>query len=163
VFHDAECRKESDQYGAYRVGYQHNPAWAYLIAEYSTKQDGSQTRQAVPRQNDAWFLRGAAHRQYQPGQREGVNSTFSVGMCLGLITLFRRVFNRQGKLGRFLSRQAYTVYIIHVPIIVGLALAARGIHLETLLKFALVALFGVPLCFELAFLVRKIPLASRIL
>ena len=91
------------------------------------------------------------------------DSTFSVGMCLGLITLFRRFFNRSGKLGRFLSRHAYTVYIIHVPIIVLLALAIRGIHLESLLKFGLAALIGVPLCFALAFLVRKIPFASRIL
>ncbi len=91
------------------------------------------------------------------------DSTFSVGMCLGLITLFRRFFNRSGKLGRFLSRHAYTVFIIHVPIIVLLALALRGIHPEALLKFALAALIGVPLCFALAFLVRKIPFASRIL
>ncbi|HLZ60822.1 MAG TPA: acyltransferase family protein [Ktedonosporobacter sp.] len=91
------------------------------------------------------------------------DSTFSVGMCLGLITLFRHSFNRSGKLGRFLSRHAYTVYIIHVPVIVLLALALRGIHPEALLKFALAALIGVPLCFALAFLVRKIPFASRIL
>lgn len=91
------------------------------------------------------------------------DSTFSVGMCLGLITLFRRFFNCQGKLGRFLSRNAYAVYIIHSPIIVLLALGLRGIHLENLLKFALAALIGVPLCFALAFLVRQIPFTSRIL
>jgi glucan biosynthesis protein C len=91
------------------------------------------------------------------------DSTFSVGMCLGLITFFRRFFNRSGPLGRFLSRQAYTVYIIHAPVIVLLALTLRGIHPEPLLKFALAALIGVPLCFVLAFLIRKIPFASRIL
>jgi glucan biosynthesis protein C len=91
------------------------------------------------------------------------DSTFSVGMCLGLITFFRRFLNRQTRFGRFLSQQAFTVYIIHIPIIVLLALAIRGIHLESLLKFALAALIGVPLCFALAFLVRKIPFASRIL
>ncbi len=91
------------------------------------------------------------------------DSTFSVGMCLGLLTLFRHFFNRQNRFGRFLSQQAYTVYIIHIPIIVELSLALRGIHPESLLKFALVALIGVPLCSTLAFLVRKIPFASRIL
>ncbi|HLZ57366.1 MAG TPA: acyltransferase family protein [Ktedonosporobacter sp.] len=91
------------------------------------------------------------------------DSTFSVGMCLGLLTFFRRFFNQPGKPGRFLSRHAYTVYIIHAPIIVLLALALRGVHLESLLKFVLAALIGVPLCFVLAFLVRKIPFASRIL
>ena len=91
------------------------------------------------------------------------DSTFSVGMCLALITFFRRFLNRQNRLGRFLSQQAFTVYIIHIPIIVLLALAIRGIHLESLLKFGLAALIGVPLCFAFAFLVRKIPFASRIL
>jgi peptidoglycan/LPS O-acetylase OafA/YrhL len=91
------------------------------------------------------------------------DSTFSVGMCLGLITFFRHFLNRQTRFGRFLSQQAFTVYIIHIPIIVLLALAIRGIHLESLLKFALAAALGVPLCFSLAFLVRKIPFATRIL
>ncbi|HLZ57303.1 MAG TPA: acyltransferase family protein [Ktedonosporobacter sp.] len=91
------------------------------------------------------------------------DSTFAVGICLALITFFRRFWNRQTRLSRFLSQQAFTVYIIHIPIIVGLALVIRGIHLESLLKFALAAAFGVPLCFALAFLVRKIPFASRIL
>ncbi len=91
------------------------------------------------------------------------DSTFSVGICLALLTFFRRFLNRQIRFGRFLSQQAFTVYIIHIPVIVLLALAMRGIHLESLLKFALAALIGVPLCFALAFLVRKIPFASRIL
>ena len=84
-------------------------------------------------------------------------------MKLGLITLFRRFFNRQSRLGHFLSQQAFTVYIIHIPVIILLALAFQSIHLEALLKFALAALIGVPLCFALAFLVRKIPFASKIL
>jgi glucan biosynthesis protein C len=91
------------------------------------------------------------------------DSTFSVGMCLGLITFFRHFLNRRSRFGRFLSQQAFTVYIIHIPVIVLLALAIRGFHPEALLKFALAALIGVPLCFALAFLVRKIPLASSIL
>jgi glucan biosynthesis protein C len=91
------------------------------------------------------------------------DSTFSVGLCLALVTFFRRFLNRQRRFGRFLSQQAFTVYIIHIPVIVLLALAIRGIHLEALLKFGLAALFGVPLCFALAALVRKLPFAPRIL
>lgn len=91
------------------------------------------------------------------------DSIFSVGICLALLPFFRRFWNRQSRFSRFLSRQAFTVYIIHIPIIVLLALAIRGIHLESLLKFALAALIGLPLCFALAFLVRKLPFASRIL
>jgi glucans biosynthesis protein C len=91
------------------------------------------------------------------------DSTFSVGMCLGLIVLFRSIFDHPGRLGGFLSRHAYAVYVIHIPTIVLLALALRGIHPEQLLKFGLAAITGVPLCFVVAYLVRKIPLAARVI
>lgn len=61
------------------------------------------------------------------------DSIFSVGMCLALLTFFRHRLNRQSRFGSFLSQQAFTVYIIHIPVIVLLALAWRGIHLEAFL------------------------------
>jgi hypothetical protein len=86
------------------------------------------------------------------------DSTLSVGMVLGLTTLFRRHFDRPGWLGTLLSRKAFTVYVIHVPIIGFLAaFGLRAIHVEQLLKFGLAAIIGVPLCFAAAYLVRTIP------
>jgi surface polysaccharide O-acyltransferase-like enzyme len=91
------------------------------------------------------------------------DSITAVGMCLGLITLYRRFFNGQGRFGRFLSQHGYTVYIIHIPIIVLLAYALRSIDLASLLKFGMAAVIVVPTCFAVAYIVRKAPLASRIL
>jgi glucan biosynthesis protein C len=91
------------------------------------------------------------------------DSLFAVGVCLALITVFRRSFNQGGRFGRFLSRHSYAVYIIHVPTIVFLAIAMRAVHLPSLLKFALAAGIMVPACFAVAYLVRKIPGVSRIL
>jgi glucan biosynthesis protein C len=91
------------------------------------------------------------------------DSTFAVGICLALTTFFRRFFPRQGRFGPLLSRSAFTVYIIHCPVIVLLAIALRGVELEHLLKFGLAAIIGVPLCFAVAYLILKIPLASKIL
>jgi len=91
------------------------------------------------------------------------DSIFAVGMCLGLITLFRHFLNGQGGFGRFLSQHSYTVYVIHIPIVVFLGVALKGIELEPLLKFGMVAVIAVPTCFAVAYIVRKIPLASRIL
>jgi glucan biosynthesis protein C len=91
------------------------------------------------------------------------DSTVSVGVCLGLITFFRRFLDRPGKLGSYLSRHSYTVYIIHAPIIVLLAVLLKGINLEHLLKFGLIAIIAIPICFSFAYLVRKIPMASKIL
>jgi len=91
------------------------------------------------------------------------DSTFAVGMVLGLIPLFRRFFDGQGRFGRFLSQHSYAVYVIHIPIVVVVAFALRGIELAPLLKFGMASLIGVPTCFAVAYIVRKIPLASRVL
>lgn len=91
------------------------------------------------------------------------DSLFAVGMCLALITFFRRFVNGQRAFGRFLSRHNYTVYIVHIPIVVFLTYALRRIELATLLKFGLASLIVVPSCYLVAFIIRKLPLASKIL
>jgi glucan biosynthesis protein C len=91
------------------------------------------------------------------------DSTVAVGMALGLITLFRSRFNYSGRYSRFLARHSYTVYFIQAPIIVMVTVALKELVLEPLLKFALVSFITVPLCFVLAYLVRKIPYAARVL
>jgi glucan biosynthesis protein C len=91
------------------------------------------------------------------------DSIFAVGLCLGLIPLFRHFFNVQSWLGGFLSQNSYTVYIIHIPLIVFLVYALRNIQLATLLKFGLASAIVVPICFVAAYLVRKLPGASRVL
>lgn len=91
------------------------------------------------------------------------DSIFAVGMALGTITLFRRFFNGQGSFGRFLARQSYAVYVFHIPVIVLLAVALKGIVLPALLKFGLMAVITVPVCFIVAYLVRRIPYVSGVL
>jgi glucan biosynthesis protein C len=91
------------------------------------------------------------------------DSTFAVGMCLGAIVFFRRLLSRQGKLGRLLYQQSYAVYVLHIPIVVVVAYALRGIRLAPLLKFGLAALVVVPISFVVAYVVRKIPGVSRVL
>jgi glucans biosynthesis protein C len=86
-----------------------------------------------------------------------------VGMSIGLIYAFRRFANHQGTLAKFLSPNAYTAYLIHGPIIVVVAYAARDIAIYPLLKWALAALVAVPLCFALSHLIRKLPYTERVL
>lgn len=61
------------------------------------------------------------------------------------------------------SASAYTAYLIHPLVIVGLAYAARGIPIHPLLKFGLAVLVAVPLCFGMSDAIRRLPLARRIL
>jgi len=86
-----------------------------------------------------------------------------VAIIITVLVLFRKHLNRQGKLAQAASAGAYTAYIIHGPIIILVALAIRSVTLYPLLKFALAVLISVPLCFALANVIRKLPLARRIL
>jgi len=91
------------------------------------------------------------------------DSLFAVCVCIWLITLFRKRFNFQYNFCKALSRGAFTVYLIHCPVIVMMALLMRDVSITPLLKFLLMACICVPLCFALAYLIRKIPKADRIL
>lgn len=86
-----------------------------------------------------------------------------VALTIGVIYLFRRFLNRQGKVTGFLIPNAYTAYIIHAPVIVALALAIRNVQLYPLLKWLLLAPFAVLASFGLAALIRKIPFTERVL
>jgi peptidoglycan/LPS O-acetylase OafA/YrhL len=90
-------------------------------------------------------------------------SFLCLAMCIGLIYAFRRYADRQGRLARFLSPIAYTAYIIHAPVITSLAFAARDLALHPLLKFGLLALVALSLCFGLSSLIRKLPYTDRVL
>jgi glucans biosynthesis protein C len=90
-------------------------------------------------------------------------SSFCISMCIGLIYAFRRYLNKRGRLAGFLVPNAYTAYIIHAPVITALAFVVQDITLYPLLKWAVVALVAVPLCFALGSLIRKLPYTDRVL
>ena len=91
------------------------------------------------------------------------DSLFAVGLCLGSIVPFRRFVSGTNAVEKFLSRHSYTVYIIHIPIIVFLAYALRNIDLSNLAKFGIATTVIVPACFVAAYIIRKIPGTSTIL
>jgi surface polysaccharide O-acyltransferase-like enzyme len=86
-----------------------------------------------------------------------------VGMVISLLAWFRRRYNRQGRLARVMSASAYAVYIFHASVVILVAVGLRNLEAYPLLKFALAALISLPLCFMVGGLVRKLPLAQRIL
>jgi peptidoglycan/LPS O-acetylase OafA/YrhL len=110
---------------------------------------------------DAHFLGGVT---WQSAAYSLWDSTFAVGTGLALIVFFRHFFNRDGRFRDFLYKQSYGVYVIHVLVIVLVtAMLLEGIKMYPLLKFSLAAVITVPLCWGVAYLVRKLPFADRIL
>ena len=86
-----------------------------------------------------------------------------VAIMIALLALFRKYINHQGRLAHAASAGAYTAYIIHGPLIILVALALRSVTLYPLLKFALAVAISAPLCFAVSNVIRKLPLARRIL
>jgi len=89
-------------------------------------------------------------------------SFFCVGISLGLLVLFRRKYDVQGKISAFLSKNAFGVYVFHAPILVAITLMFQGVVMYPLLKMILMAFIVIPVCFGFVYLLRKIPLMERL-
>jgi surface polysaccharide O-acyltransferase-like enzyme len=84
-------------------------------------------------------------------------SFFCVGVCLGLIVWFRDKFNRQGAFGKFLSDNAFGVYIFHTPLLVFISMLMKDVAMYPFFKYLIVAVTTIPLCFLVSYAIRKIP------
>jgi surface polysaccharide O-acyltransferase-like enzyme len=87
----------------------------------------------------------------------------AVGIVLGLLVLFRERHDQQGRRHRLLSAHAYTVYFTHPLVLVALGYVLGGVQAPAVAKFALLAVLAVPLCWGVAFLVRALPGARKVL
>jgi glucan biosynthesis protein C len=89
---------------------------------------------------------------------------YCIAMSILLINIFQRRFNRQGALGRIMSQNAYTVYIIHPLVILPGAYLLRTVSLDPLLKWTLISPMLITLCFMVShWLVRRIPMTEKVL
>ena len=93
----------------------------------------------------------------------GWESFFCVGVCLGLIVLFRDHFNGQGRLVQFLSDNAFAVYVFHPAVVIAAALALRGFDAPPVAKFAIVSVAAAVITFSLAAALRRVPVLNRVL
>ena len=91
------------------------------------------------------------------------DSIFAVGLVLALVVAFRAVASRKNAVGSFLAEHSYAVYVLHIPVVVYGAYLLRSIEMTAIAKTAFVSAIVVPVCFAVAFVVRKLPGASRVL
>jgi len=86
------------------------------------------------------------------------------GMAIGLLSLFKKRYNTHNRFTKLLSTNAYAVYLIHAPVIVLVSYAAQNIIMYPLLKFIIISIISVPLCFVVShYLILRIPYARKIL
>ena len=91
-------------------------------------------------------------------------SIYCIGMSIGLITLFRKRWNTQGKASKTVSANAYTIYLIHAPVLVGISVLLVVILIFALVKFVIVLSIVLLLCLLIShFILRRIPGTKRVL
>lgn len=91
-------------------------------------------------------------------------SFFCVGICLGIIVIFRQSFNVQSRFEKFMSDNYFSVYVFHPPILILVTLALREFAWHPIVKFTIACATAIPLCFIISHLVlRRIPLLKKVL
>jgi hypothetical protein len=91
-----------------------------------------------------------------------VEATLAATLPLFLIGWFREHWTRHGPLLRGMATGAYGAFIIHPPVIVGLALALHQTALPAELKFMLVLAGGVVGSFGITSLVLRLPTVGQV-
>jgi surface polysaccharide O-acyltransferase-like enzyme len=86
-----------------------------------------------------------------------------VGIIVFLLYFFRERLNQTSPITKSIAANVYTVYIIHQTILYALNILLLPINIPTILKFFIVSLIAVPVCFLLSSLIRRIPYARRVL
>jgi glucans biosynthesis protein C len=88
---------------------------------------------------------------------------FAVGVIMALLVLFRTRINGSGRFGRLASAQAFAVYVIHPLVLVAVAWLIAPLAAPGVIKFAVLLVIAVPVCWGGAYLLRRIPAVRRVL
>jgi surface polysaccharide O-acyltransferase-like enzyme len=116
----------------------------------------------VKLQKRGWELSGGWH--WQSAAFCLWESTTCVAVSFGLLVLFRERFNSHGRVAKFLSENAFSVYVFHPPVVILVARTMHGLLWPPLLKFGLLSVTSIILIFGLsAALFRRIPLLRQVL
>jgi hypothetical protein len=92
-----------------------------------------------------------------------IEGALAVAGSMWLLGFFRRHVNSMFPFGKQLIRSYYGAYVIQAPVVLGLALALRGIDIATELKFLVVAPLGIVAAFTLAYYFVQLPGVNKIL
>jgi glucans biosynthesis protein C len=88
---------------------------------------------------------------------------FAIAVSIWLVVWFREKYNTQSRFLRTLSNSSYGAYIVQAPVLVFLALSLQSVQLPLLLKFLLISPIAIALCFLVAYLIKKVPNADKVL
>lgn len=86
-----------------------------------------------------------------------VETVMGVGLCVGLLTLFREAFAGHTRCSQILAGGSYAIYLIHVPVVVGLQTVLAHAGLPALVTFAAVSALAIVASIAAATALRRLP------
>jgi glucan biosynthesis protein C len=101
---------------------------------------------------------GGLHWQAAAGSL--IEAGLAVGASIWLLGFFRRRLAGQGPRMRWMASGAYPAFVLHPPILVGLALALDGVGIPAEAKLVIVGALGIALSFAVGRAVTRIPRPS---
>ena len=91
-------------------------------------------------------------------------SVTCLALSVGLTTLYRDHFDRQDRLARFLTANAFGVYLFHPPILIAITRVLHDVPADNLVKFALAGTGAVAATFLfVGLVVRRTPVLRAVL
>lgn len=90
-------------------------------------------------------------------------SLLCLGVCIGLLYLFREKLNRQNRWTKAMADGQYGAYLFHFPIVLLIQYPLARVALGPFAKFLIVTALAVPVTFLFADLVRRPAFLRRIL
>lgn len=110
------------------------------------------------------FWTGTDTRFFAPGGASWASACWAltetflcVGLSIGLVTLFRDVFAAHNRLTRAMATSSYTIYLIHLPIVVALQFAFARADLPAMATFVAVTTLGIVISVATAVTIRRLP------
>ncbi|WP_423463414.1 acyltransferase family protein [Promicromonospora sp. MS192] len=90
-------------------------------------------------------------------------SVFAVSTIVALLVLFRERLSGQPAWARFAARNSFAVYVIHALVLVGVAILLAPLTAPAGVKFLILLVLSIPLCWTFAHLLRRVPGVARVL
>lgn len=90
------------------------------------------------------------------------DAVLCVGITIALIVLFRERFDSRGKILKAMADDSFVVYLIHPFILMIIQGVLLSIDVHPFVKFILAGIIGVPLCFGISHMIRKIPYVAKV-
>ncbi|PHR12771.1 MAG: hypothetical protein COA40_07785 [Aequorivita sp.] len=112
----------------------------------------------------SFFFKDAIYQALPKLWSEAIIESFlCVGLCLGFISIFKIASFKMNMFFKFLSDNAYGIYLFRLLIVIGLQMMLLDIELDTNLKFVMVTISGILISAALSFILRKNKLIRKII